>query len=64
MEPAQAQMRRKAFAMSMDKDALTGTNLALCLPSIASPDVKQILRNRLGSVVPFRHCQVIEGAVT
>jgi hypothetical protein len=35
MVPTQAQIRSKAFAMSMNKDALTGTNLAVSTRSMA-----------------------------
>jgi hypothetical protein len=35
MEPAEAQIRPKAFGMSMNSEALAGTNLAFSTPSIA-----------------------------
>jgi hypothetical protein len=35
MVPTQAQIRPKAFAMSMNKEALTGTNLAFSTRGIA-----------------------------
>jgi hypothetical protein len=44
MVPAQVQIRPKAFAMSMNKEALTGTNLAFSIRSMTlawMPDVPE-----------------------
>jgi hypothetical protein len=47
MAPAQAQIRPKAFAMSMNKDALTGTNLAVSTRSMALVWMLDVQRQEL-----------------